>query len=137
MAMIRPSKDAYYFAIAKTVSIRSTCIRRQYGAVIVKDDEVIATGYNGSPRGEVNCCDVGRCFRIDNNVPRGTNYETCKSIHAEQNAIISASRKDMFGGIMYIYCFDVALGQPVTPEPCPICQRLIKNAGLEVKLCPC
>jgi len=137
MVRNRPSKDAYYFGIAEAVSKRSTCLRRQYGAVIIKDDEVIATGYNGSPRGSENCCDSGICYRIDNDIPRGTQYEKCQSVHAEQNAIISARRSDMKGGILYLYCFDVILGKAMRPEPCLICQRLIKNAGLEVKLCQC
>ena len=98
----RRDKINYYLDIAETVSIRSTCLRRKYGAVIVKDDEIVSTGYNGSPRGEINCCDTGYCQREKDNIPHGSNYELCKSVHAEQNAIISASRKEMIGSTLYL-----------------------------------
>jgi dCMP deaminase len=114
------------------VAQRSTCIRRQYGAVIVKNDEIIATGYNGSPRGEENCCDRGQCWREANNIPHGERYEACRSVHAEQNAIISASRSDLIGSTMYLVGFEN--GKPIQAIPCDICARLIKNAGiLEVR----
>ena len=99
----RCSKKDYYLGIAKAVSARSTCLRRQYGAVIVKDDEIIATGYNGSPRGTTNCCDSGECWRAANGIPHGQQYEKCVAVHAEENAIISAARRDMIGAILYLY----------------------------------
>lgn len=128
--MSRISIDEYYLNIAKAVSLRSTCLRRQYGAVIVNNDEIIATGYNGSPRGEVNCCDINYCPRI--NAPHNSgNYGECVSVHAEQNAILSASRRDTLGGKLYLAGFDH--GEEVEDiKPCPICLRMIKNAGLTV-----
>ena len=125
----RITKDLYYLEIAKSVSKRSTCIRRQYGAVIVKNDEIIATGYNGSPRGEINCCDTGECWREQNNIPSGQQYEKCVSIHAEQNAIISASRVDMLNATMYLAGFEK--GKVIKAIPCTICERMIKNAGID------
>lgn len=127
--MSRISKNDYYLNIAQAVAQRSTCIRRQYGAVIVKNDEIIATGYNGSPRGEENCCDIGTCWRESNNVPHGERYEACKSVHAEQNAIISASRSELIGSTMYLVGFEN--GKPITAIPCDICRRLIQNAGID------
>ena len=125
---MRPDKDSYYRGIAAEVAKRSTCIRRQYGAVIVKEDEIIATGYNGSPRGEDNCCDVGTCWREEHGVPHGEQYEKCVAVHAEMNAIISASRRDMIGSTMYLVGLEN--GRPIPAEPCLICRRLIKNAGI-------
>ena len=129
--IIRPSKKEYYLNIAKAVSMRSTCLRMHYGAIIVKNDEIIATGYNGSPRGEVNCCDTGRCYRMENNIPHGEKYESCCSVHAEQNAIISASRRDLIGATLYLYGYDVVKDEEVKAMPCLICARFIKNAGIE------
>lgn len=127
--MERISKELYYLGIAKAVAQRSTCLRRQYGAVIVRNDEIIATGYNGSPRGEPNCCDLGECWRESQNVPHGEKYEACKSVHAEMNAIISASRNQMIGSTLYLAGFEN--GEPMTdPKPCDICRRLIQNAGI-------
>ena len=126
--MQRIDKKAYYLGIASQVATRSTCLRRQYGAVIVKDDEVIATGYNGSPRGEANCCDVGSCWREENNIPHGERYEMCVAVHAEMNAIISASRREMLGSTMYLAGLEN--GNPIPAEPCLICRRLIQNAGI-------
>lgn len=123
---IRMSKEMYYLGIAKAVAERSTCLKRKYGAVIVKDDEIIACGYNGSPRGEENCNEKGDCPRL--NVEHGSNYEICKSVHAEMNAIISASRKDMLGSVLYLYGEEE--GKVILAEPCSICSRLIKNAGI-------
>ena len=100
MSYERPDKHTYYLNIAKAVSKRSTCLRRQYGAIIVKNDEIIATGYNGSARGEPNCCDEGVCWREAHNIPHGEQYEKCVAVHAEQNAIISAARRDMIGATM-------------------------------------
>ena len=90
--MDRINKLEYYLGIAEQVAKRSTCLRRQYGAVIVKNDEIISTGYNGAPRGMTNCCDSGECWRKANGIPHGTQYEACVAVHAEQNAISSASR---------------------------------------------
>lgn len=127
---MRISKHDYYLGIARAVARRSTCIRRQYGAVIVKNDEIISTGYNGSPRGEPNCCDVGYCWRERNGITHGEQYEKCNAIHAEQNAIMSAARKDMIGATLYLA--GVENGRELTDvAPCTICERLIKNAGIE------
>ena len=123
---MRKTKHDYYLDIALKVSERSTCLRRQYGAVIVKNDEIISTGYNGSPRGKVNCCDTRECPRA--NTEHGTNYEICKSVHAEMNAIISAARKDMIDGTLYLA--GTENGKIIEATPCSICERLIKNAGL-------
>ena len=125
----RPSKDKYYLAIAKQVAQRSTCLRRHYGAVIVKNDEIISTGYNGAARGEVNCCDSGQCWREANGIPHGEQYEKCVAVHAEQNAIISASRQEMLGATMYLYGED-AEGNEVEAVPCLICERMIMNSGI-------
>lgn len=126
---MRITKEEYYLTIALAIAKRSTCLRRQYGAVIVKNDEIIATGYNGAPRGEQNCCDVGSCWREDNSVPHGERYEACKSVHAEQNAIISASRKDMIGSTLYLA--GIENGKVIRAVPCDICRRMITNAGIE------
>ena len=130
---MRIDKDNYYLNIAEAVAQRSTCLRRQYGAVIVVGDEIIATGYNGAPRGEVNCCDTGKCYRCEHSQPidchaaqHGDQYGTCVAVHAEQNAIISAARRDMQGATLYLAC----LSEGVDPIPCNICDRMIKNAGI-------
>ncbi len=129
----RIDKDTYYLEIAKAVAKRSTCLHRQYGAVIVNHDEIIATGYNGAPRGEANCCDIGICYKDSHDFPRdpkasvhGNQYGSCVAVHAEQNAIISAARKDMQGATLYLASLDEA----VTPAPCNFCDRMIKNAGI-------
>jgi len=129
---LRPDKITYYLDIARAVSERSTCLKRQYGAVIVKNDEIIATGYNGAPRGEDNCCDLGVCKRMDKPHNSG-DYVDCHSVHAEQNAIISASRRDMLGATLYLWSGEN--GKAVDAEPCPICARLIKNAGIDTVIC--
>lgn len=98
--MERKNKKNYYLDIAEATISRSTCLRRQYGAIIVKNDEIISTGYNGAPRGRKNCCDLGSCKREAMQVPRGERYELCRSVHAEANAIISAARRDMVGGTL-------------------------------------
>ena len=126
--MSRPIKDMYYTAIAEMVARRSTCLRRQYGAIIVKNDEIIATGYNGSPRGEPNCCDTGVCWREAHNIPHGEQYEKCVSVHAEQNAIISAARSEMIGSTMYL--IGIENGHVIPGVPCDICRRMIQNAGI-------
>lgn len=125
---MRLSKKEYYLNIAMAVSKRSTCLRRQYGAVIVNNDEIIATGYNGSPRGEENCCDTGKCYRIGCAHNDG-NYANCCSVHAEQNAIISASRAAMIGSTLYLA--GTENGKAIDAAPCPICSRMIKNAGIK------
>ena len=98
----RTSKENYYLDIADAVLQRSTCLRRMYGAIIVRNDEIISTGYNGAPRGRINCTDAGRCARVEMNIPSGERYELCRSVHAEANAIISASRRDMIGSTLYL-----------------------------------
>ncbi len=127
--MERPSKDSYYLDIAEAVSKRSTCIRRQYGAVIVKDDVIVSTGYNGSARGVENCSDHGQCWRQTHNIPHGQQYEKCMAVHAEANAIINANRADMIGATLYLAGFED--GRPINePEPCEMCERLIRNARI-------
>ena len=130
--MQRISKENYYLNIAQTVLERATCLRRVYGAIIVKNDEIISTGYNGAPRGRRNCVDMGYCTRERLQVPRGERYELCRSVHAEANAIISASRRDMVGGTLYLAGKDAVTGQ-VLPDAtsCAMCRRQIINAGLE------
>lgn len=129
--MERITKRDYYLSIASEVAKRSTCLRRQYGAVIVKNDEIIATGYNGAPRGDENCCDVGSCWRDRHNIPHGEQYEKCVAVHAEANAIISASRNEMLGSSLYLFGYE-GFDKPIdNPEPCIMCNRLIKNAGIE------
>lgn len=130
--MIRPDKIQYYLNLADAISERGTCLRRQYGAVIVKDDEVVSTGYVGAPRGVRNCSDIGECYRIKNNVQRGTAYEKCWSVHAEQNAIISAPRNRMIGATMYICGREVSTGDFVeNADSCVLCKRMIINAGIK------
>ena len=135
--MNRPNKDNYYLDIALAVSKRSNCLKRHYGCVIVKDDEIIATGYNGSPRGEINCCDLGLCKRMNIRHNSG-DYSDCHAVHAEQNAMISASRKEMIGSVMYLAGEEAKDDEKdkwieiKLCEPCPICLRMIKNAGIEM-----
>lgn len=124
----RPTKDDYYLNIARVVSSRSTCLKRQYGAVIVNNDEIISTGYNGAPRGEKHCLDRGKCDRMKSKNNSG-DYSDCFSVHAEQNAIISASRREMIGSTLYLVGFD-GDNELENPEPCPICSRMIKNSGI-------
>lgn len=142
--MSRVEKDRYYLHIAKEVSERSTCLRRRYGAVIVKNDEIIATGYNGAPRGEENCCDIGKCQR-EGMAHNTGDYSECRSVHAEQNAMLSAARRDMIGSTLYLWGSEKVKEGTIppqyeqfgpfwstigAPEPCPICARMIKNAGI-------
>lgn len=129
----RIDKNDYYLNIAKAVARRSTCLHRQYGAVIVNNDEIIATGYNGAPRGEANCCDAGACYRDTHELPlnpmagvHGPQYGSCVAVHAEMNAIISAARRDMQGATLYL----ASLDESIVPAPCNICDRMIKNAGI-------
>lgn len=127
---MRIDKDNYYLNIAQVVLQRGTCLRRNYGAVIVKNDEIVSTGYTGSPRGAENCCDIGECKREQLNIPHGERYELCNSVHAEMNAIISASRKDMIGATLYLTGVDSKKGL-VKARPCKLCERLITNAGIK------
>ena len=130
--MERISKENYYLDIAETVLERATCLRRIYGAIIVKNDEIISTGYNGAPRGRANCVDMGYCSREAMNVPRGERYELCRSVHAEANAIISASRRDMVGGTIHLVGRNAATGELLTDATsCLMCRRMVINAGLE------
>ena len=130
--MERISKENYYLDIAETVLERATCLRRVYGAIIVKNDEIISTGYNGAPRGRANCVDMGYCSREAMKVPRGERYELCRSVHAEANAIISASRRDMVGGTIYLVGRDARTGALLADATsCLMCRRMIINAGLE------
>ena len=132
----RIDKDKYYIDIAKSVLIRSTCLRRNYGAVIVKNDEIISTGYNGSARGITNCIDVGNCKRDTLNIPHGERYELCCAVHAEANAIISASRRDMIGSTLYLAGVDAKTLEPLdVSEPCLMCKRMIINAGIKQVIC--
>ena len=130
--MKRISKENYYLDIAETVLERATCLRRVYGAIIVNNDEIIATGYNGAPRGRANCVDLGYCSREAMRVPRGERYELCRSVHAEANAIISAARRDTVGGTLYLVGRDAQTGALLSDATsCSMCRRLVINAGLE------
>ena len=130
--MERISKENYYLDIAETVLERATCLRRVYGAIIVKNDEIIATGYNGAPRGRKNCVDLGYCTREAMQVPRGERYELCRSVHAEANAIISAARRDTVGATLYLAGRDARTGELLgDATSCSMCRRQIINAGLE------
>ena len=130
--MARISKENYSRDIAQTVLERATCLRRVYGAIIVKNDEIISTGYNGAPRGRKNCIDMGYCTRERLQVPRGERYELCRSVHAEANAIISASRRDMVGGTIYLVGRDARTGELLSDATsCLMCRRMVINAGLE------
>ena len=125
--MTRISKRDYYLEIAKAVALRSTCLRCQYGAVIVKNDTIISTGYNGSARGEPNCCDIGECWRESHGIPHGEQYEKCVAIHAEDNAISQAGR-EAIGATLYLAGFEN--GVEIAGKPCLMCERKIKNAGI-------
>ena len=130
--MQRLSKENYYLDIAETVLERATCLRRVYGAIIVKNDEIISTGYNGAPRGRRNCVDMGYCTREAMKIPRGERYELCRSVHAEANAIISAARRDMVGGDIYLVGKDAHTGELLgDATSCSMCRRLVINAGLK------
>lgn len=141
--MARITKDEYYLGIVLAVSKRSACLKRHYGCVIVKDDIIIATGYNGSPRGEENCCDRGSCKRA--NAERCSSYESCDSVHAEQNTLIATSRERLIDATVYLACEEYGLDkiksdlrdeevigyyEDMNPVPCGICARMLKNAGI-------
>lgn len=128
----RIDKINYYLDIAEAVIQRGTCLRRNYGAIIVKNDEVISTGYVGAPRGRKNCCDLKYCIREKLDVPRGERYELCRSVHAEQNAIISASRNEMIDSTLYLVGKSYIDGSYVeNSNPCALCKRMIINAGIK------
>ncbi len=130
--MERVSKVNYYLDIAETVAERSTCLRRHFGAIIVKNDVIISTGYNGAPRGRKNCTDLGTCYRDKMNIPRGERYELCRSVHAEANAIIAAPRDQMLGATLYMCCTNPADGSVMGGTcSCMMCKRLVLNAGIE------
>lgn len=130
--MKRIDKENYYLDIAESVLERSTCIRRCFGSVIVKNDEIISTGYNGAPRGRKNCVDLGYCTREKLNIPRGERYELCRSVHGEENAIISASRRDLIDSILYLVGKDYNTGEYVKDaRPCAMCKKTIINAGIK------
>ena len=129
--MSRIDKENYYLDIAQAALERSTCLRRRYGAIIVQNDEIISTGYNGAPRGRINCADLAYCAREALNVPSGERYELCRSVHAEANAIISAARREMLGATLYMACRDPKTGELVPHSTsCSMCRRLMINAGI-------
>ncbi|MBQ8849692.1 MAG: cytidine deaminase [Clostridia bacterium] len=129
--MSRVSKHNYYLDIAQTVAERSTCLRKMYGAIIVKDDVIVSTGYNGAPRGRKNCSDINFCMRDKLGIPRGERYELCRSVHAEANAIIAAARERMLGATIYMVCVDPSSGEVVGgTSSCMMCKRQIINAGI-------
>lgn len=135
----RPSKVEYYMNIAKEVSKRSTCMSTQLGAIIVRDDQIIATGYNGAPRKTMDCQQRGECLRRKLGIPSGERYELCRSVHAEQNAIINAARAgvSLLDGDLYLYAVKVYNGENtiVNAVPCFVCKKLVINAGLKNAYC--
>jgi len=129
--MERISWENYYLDIAQTVASRSTCLRKKYGAIIVKNNVIISTGYCGAPRGRENCCDRGTCIREELNIPRGERFELCRSVHGEANAIIAASREQMLDATMYETCVSPITGEIIgNVDSCQMCKRLIINAGI-------
>lgn len=130
--MERRDKVNYYLDIAQTVAERGTCLRRNYGAIIVKNDEIISTGYVGAPRGRKNCSDLGFCIRQEMNIPRGERYEMCRSVHAEANAIISASRNELIDSTLYLVGLEASTGELVANSCCcAMCKRMVINAGIK------
>lgn len=130
--MQRRDKFNYYLDIAQTVAERGTCLRRNYGAIIVNNDEIISTGYVGAPRGRANCNELGKCIRVEMNIPRGERYEMCRSVHAEANAIISAARRDMIGATMYLVGMETQTHELVSNSCCcSMCKRQVINAGID------
>lgn len=135
---MRVDKENYYLDIAQTVLERGTCLRRNYGAIIVKNDEIVSTGYTGAPRGRKNCINLNYCTRSQLNIPSGERYELCRSVHAEANAIISASRRDMLGATLYLAGRDAETGAVIdSPASCSMCKRLIINAGISTVVSRC
>ena len=129
--MERVSKINYYLDIAQTVAERSTCLRRKFGSIIVKNDVIVSTGYNGSPRGRKNCDELNFCYREKLGIPRGERYELCRSVHAEMNAIIAASRENMLGSTLYLVGLDTNTGELVSDACCcTMCKRTVINAGI-------
>lgn len=129
--MERVSKHNYYLDIAQTVAERSTCLRKMYGAIIVKNDSIISTGYNGAPRGRKNCSDLGVCMRDKLGIPRGERYELCRSVHAEANAIIAAPRDQMLGSVLYMVCVNSKTKElEAGTTSCMMCKRQVINAGI-------
>ena len=129
--MQKIDKNNYYLDIAETVLERGTCIRRNYGAIIVKNDQIVSTGYVGAPRGRQNCIDIGKCIRESMGIKRGERYEMCRSVHAEANAIIHASRNDMIGSTLYLAGKDARTGEYVeNANACSMCKRMIINSGI-------
>ncbi len=132
--MTRPNKTEYYLEIARQVASRGTCMRRRFGAVIVRNDQIISAGYVGAPRGSPNCIDIGKCLRKELNIPAGERYELCRSVHAEANAIINAARAGVstIGGVLFLSGEDLENDErPVEAKPCKMCRRMIINAGIE------
>ena len=130
--MERRDKINYYLDLAEVVSNRGTCLRRRYGAVIVKNDEVISTGYVGAPRGRKNCTDLGTCVRVQLKIPRGERYELCRSVHAEANAIISAPRDKMIGSSLFLCGLEMDTDEYIRNSSCcSMCKRMVINAGIE------
>ena len=129
--MDRISKENYYLDIAQTVAERSTCMRKKYGAIIVKNDVIISTGYNGAPRGRKNCNELKYCMREKLCIPRGERYELCRSVHAEANAIIAAPRDQMLGATLYMACVDPENGDVLAnTTSCMMCKKQVINAGI-------
>ena len=129
--MNRRDKQNYYLDMAEVALERGTCMRRNFGAVIVKNDVIISTGYTGAPRGRANCIDLNYCIREQRNIPRGTQYEFCRSVHAEMNAIIAASREEMIGATLYLVGRDAKTGEIMRDaNSCTMCKRMIINAGI-------
>jgi len=133
---MRPSKDQYYLNIAKQVAERSTCFRAKGGSIIVKDDQIVSTGYIGAPRGTKDCFERGNCLRDELKIPHGQRYELCRSVHAEANALINAARAgvSLLGGSMYLHTRDRE-GATIDAFPCFFCKRMIINAGLKKVVC--
>ena len=130
--MNRKDKINYYLDIAEAVINRGTCLRRNFGAIVVKNDEIISTGYTGAPRGRKNCNDLGNCVREILNVPRGERYELCRSVHAEANCIISAKRSEMLNATLYLVGREMTTNEYVQEaSSCAMCKRLIINSGIE------
>ena len=128
---MRVDKENYYLDIAETVLERGTCLRRNYGAIIVKHDEIVATGYSGAPRGRKNCINLGYCMRETLGIPQGERYELCRSVHAEANAIIAAPREQMLGATLYMVCVSPETGEIIQgTSSCMMCKRMVINAGI-------
>lgn len=128
----RTEKDMYYLDIAKAVAMRATCLRRKYGAIIVKDDRIVSTGYNGAPRGKCNCCDTEQCIREELKVQHGERYELCRSVHAEQNAVIFAGFDKTNDATLYLAGIEAETNALVSaPDCCMMCKRVLINAGIK------